>query len=117
MKLYYSWKQFDSDIKRIAKLLRIKKKKFDSIWGPERGGLVPAVCLSHALGLKYVAKPRGKKTLIVDDISDTGRTLKKFYQKKYFIVTLFYHRQSKVKPNIWLREKKNQWIVFPWETN
>jgi len=115
MKLYYSWKQYDADVKKIAKLLRAKKKQFDSVWGPIRGGLPLAVCLSHILGLRYVTKPKGKKTLIVDDISDTGKTLQKFSQKKYFIVTLFYRRQSKVVPNIWLREKKKQWIVFPWE--
>ncbi len=114
-KLYYSWDQFDEDIKKIARLVGPKKKRLDSVWGPVRGGLPVAVCLSHALGLKFVFRPRGKKTLIVDDIADTGKTLFKYAKAGYFIVTLFYHRQSKFKPDIWLREKKDQWIIFPWE--
>ncbi|QQG45585.1 MAG: phosphoribosyltransferase [Candidatus Sungiibacteriota bacterium] len=111
----YSWKQFDSDVKKIAKLLRARKKVFNGVWGPIRGGLPLAVCLSHALGIPFLQKPNGKKTLIVDDIADTGKTLKKFADKNYFIVTLFYRRGSVFKPNIWLREKKDKWVKFPWE--
>ncbi len=114
-KISYSWIQFDQDIKKIAKSLQKKKRRFDNVWGPERGGLVPAVCLSHALGLKFVSGPKSKKTLIVDDVADTGKTLEGFYKKGYFIATLFYHRQSSFRPQIWLREKKDAWIVFPWE--
>lgn len=114
-KLFYNWNQFGLDIKKMAKKLAPKKKQFDSIWGPTRGGLPIAVCLSHSLGLKFVARPKGKKTLIVDDIADTGKTLFKYRQAGYFVATIFYHRQSKFVPNLWLREKKDQWVVFPWE--
>jgi len=57
--------------------------------------------------------PSRKDTLIVDDIADTGETLKNY--EKFFIATLYYHKQSIVKPNIWIYEKKDQWIQFPWE--
>jgi len=111
----YSWKQFDGDVQKIRKLLSRKKVKFNSVWGPARGGLILAVCLSHALGIPLVKTPLGRKTLIADDIADTGRTLKKFADKNYFIVTLFYHRQSVFRPQIWFREKKDKWVHFPWE--
>ncbi len=111
----YTWNQFDKDIKTLAKLIGKRKNKFNSVWGPTRGGLPLAVCLSHALGLKFAAKPTGKKTLIVDDIADTGKTLQKFFDKGYFIATLYYHRQSSFQPQVWLREKKDKWIIFPWE--
>ena len=109
---HYSWRQFDSDIKKIAGLIKKSKKKFDGVWGPPRGGLVPAIVLSHALGIPLLLQPT-KDTLIVDDVADTGKTLASY--QRNFIVTIFYHRQSFVVPNIWLCEKKDIWIVFPWE--
>lgn len=113
----YTWNQFDKDIKTLVKLLKKRKIRFDSVWGPIRGGLPLAVCLSHALGLKFVHKPTSKKTLIVDDITDTGKTLQKYFDKGYFVATIYYHRQSSFEPQIWLHEKKDKWIVFPWENN
>ena len=115
MKERYSWVSFGKDVEKLTWLLGKRKKQFNSIWGPVRGGLPLAVCLSHRLGLKFVSKPIGKKTLIVDDIADTGKTLQKFFDKGYFIATLYYHRQSTFKPQVWLREKEDKWIVFPWE--
>jgi hypoxanthine phosphoribosyltransferase len=114
-KEYYGWISFGKDIEKLSRLIKKRKKGFNSIWGPVRGGLPIAVCLSHRLGLKFVRKPTGKKTLIVDDIADTGKTLKGFYKKGYFVATIYYHRHSAFEPQIWLREKGNKWIVFPWE--
>jgi hypoxanthine phosphoribosyltransferase len=110
---HYSWRQFDGDMKKIISLVKKSGKKFDGVWGPSRGGLVPAVMLSHGLGLPLLNKPT-RRTLVIDDIADTGRTLVP-YKGKNFIVTPFYHKQSIVVPDVWLREKKNQWIIFPWE--
>ena len=77
-KQYYSWRQFDADIKKIAKLVIKEKRKFDGVWGPERGGLTFAVCLSHILKIPFLNKPKTKNTFIVDDIADTGKTLINF---------------------------------------
>ena len=105
-------------------------RKFSYIYGPPRGGLPLAVCLSHRLDLKLTvssplsiqiqadadfAKDVRENALIVDDIADTGKTLKEFREAGYFIATLFWHRQSAVKPEIAIREKGNFWIQFPWE--
>lgn len=110
----YSWKKFDSDVKKIGQLVRAKKTKFDGVWGPARGGLPLAVCLSHELDLPFLPRPK-RETLIVDDIADSGKTLKPYAERNSFIATIFYHRRSSVTPNIWLREKKDKWIIFPWE--
>lgn len=113
-KLYYTWQEFDADTRRIvSKIKNIRRHNFDGVWGPPRGGLPLAVVLSHALNIPLLLKPT-KKTLICDDIADTGRTLDQFNNKN-IIVTIFYHNQSMVVPNIWLRQKKDKWIVFPWE--
>ena len=49
-------------------------------------------------------------------IIDSGDTMSHYAKKGYFIVSLFYNpRKSIVRPNIWLHEKLEKWIHFPWE--
>ena len=109
----YSWGQFDKDVSKIVKLLKKRRKKFDGVWGPPRGGLPLAVILSHALGIPFLSQPRSRETLIVDDIAGTGKTLNRYAGKNY-IVTLFYCPQSTFVPDLWIRSCK-KWVVFPWE--
>lgn len=115
-KHYYLWEEFGEDAKTIARHIKKQKLRFDGVWGPPRGGLPLAVVLSHALDLPLLTKPKSKKTLIVDDIADTGKTLQP-YAASNFIATLFYHSESTFEPNLWLRKKSRAWIVFPWEKN
>jgi len=110
----YTWTQFGHDAKCIARMLKNRRETFDGVWGPARGGLPLAVAMSHFLNIPFCKKPKSRKTLIVDDIADTGKTLLK-YAETHTIATLFYHTQSVFEPNIWLRKKTNKWIVFPWE--
>lgn len=91
--------------------------KFKDIYGLPLGGLVPGVYLAHRLNIPLLldAEKISQETLIIDDIADTGRTLALFAQQRKFIVTLFYHRQCWFEPDIWLREKKDAYIIFLWE--
>tara|TARA_R100001509_G_scaffold70481_2_gene39246 strand:- start:101 stop:505 length:405 start_codon:yes stop_codon:yes gene_type:complete len=84
----------------------------DSVMGLPRGGLIPAVLISHELGLPYVQHP-GKNTLVVDDINDTGHTLSKA-PGAYWAV-LHNKPTSKFKGCIYAKEVGDQWIVYPWE--
>jgi hypoxanthine phosphoribosyltransferase len=84
----------------------------DSVMGLPRGGLIPAVLISHELGLPYVQHP-GKNTLVVDDINDTGHTLSKA-PGAYWAV-LHNKPTSKFKDCIYAKEVGDQWIVYPWE--
>tara|TARA_B100000575_G_C22555966_1_gene354322 strand:- start:38 stop:442 length:405 start_codon:yes stop_codon:yes gene_type:complete len=84
----------------------------DSVMGLPRGGLIPAVLISHELGLPYVQHP-GKNTLVVDDINDTGHTLSKA-PGAYWAV-LHNKPTSKFKDCIYAKEVDDQWIVYPWE--
>lgn len=111
----YTWNQFDRDAKKIAALIKKNNRRFDGVWGPARGGLPLAVVISHALGIPFFNTPKTKNILIVDDIADTGKTLKK-YSKTHVIATLFYHPHSVYEPTIWLRKKGTKWILFPWES-
>ena len=111
----YTWVQFDKDIEEIVRRLKRGRHVFKGVWGPARGGLPIAVCLSHALGIPLAKKPANTDILIVDDIADTGKTLGRFACKGYFIATIFYHQNSIFTPDIWVRKKTNKWIKFPWE--
>ena len=58
-----------------------------------------------------------KQILVVDDIADTGHTLKDFENNHNIICTFHYHTQSIVEPDYWVTEKGDDWIVYPWERN
>ncbi len=114
---YYFWSEFEDDILRIAEIIRKIGLKYKNIYGPKRGGLVPAVCLSHKLDdLPVITdeKEITEDTLIVDDIADYGKTLQKFVGKN-FIITLFFHQHCSFVPCVWMREKTEKFIHFPWE--
>lgn len=76
---YYTYKKFLKGMTVIVNELSKKKYKFDGIYPIPRGGLIPGVFLSHSLDLPILdIYDVTEKTLIVDDICDTGETLKKF---------------------------------------
>lgn len=117
-KYFYAWKEFDRDIKKIAKWAR--GEDFTNIYGIPRGGLVVAVVLSHHLDLPVVLtiSEISDKTLVVDDISDSGSTLAKLESKisaKPKVATLFFHKDTKRIPDFYIHQKTG-WVVFPWET-
>lgn len=87
---------------------------FDGIYGIPAGGLVLAVYLHYRLKLPLLLAPT-ENSLIVDDIVDTGFTMSHYISKGNFTATLFCKKGGKWKPNIWLREKEEKWIRFPWE--
>ena len=94
--LYIDNAEFVADVRALATVLGSDEWQPDFIVGVGRGGLVPAVFLSHATGIallsvdhsskvptfgdelliKLAAKTlAGTRLLIVDDINDSGRTL------------------------------------------
>lgn len=110
-----TYSKFVDACKLIARDMKFMNIK--SLYGIPRGGLIPAVYISHLTGLPIVDKPKDATTLLIDDIADSGKTLKKY--KEYAnakTATIYYHKQSIVKPDIWIYEKKDDWILFPWET-
>ncbi|MBL7141573.1 hypothetical protein ISS21_00525 [Patescibacteria group bacterium] len=142
-KRFYSWTQLTKDSLQLAK--KLKSKKFDFIVAISRGGLVPATLLSYLLDIKkiyvigynYYLKPgvRGKleltsplnarvknsRILLIDEISDTGQTLFSAVQllkkrkNKVTTVTLHWKAKSKIKPDYFIHQVKNIWIVYPWD--
>ena len=112
MTTYFTWSDFDKSVVHIAN--KCRSLEFSGIYGVPRGGLCLAVALSHKLKIELIPEPI-KNSLIVDDVYETGITLKNF---KDIEGAMFFVLFSKIQPKWWntvFISKKNQWIVFPWE--
>lgn len=113
-KIKVSWNDFTKQVNILAKKIKTSKEKFDGIYGVPRGGLVLAVMLCHKLKLPLLQKPT-KKSLVVDEISDTGKTLNKIKNKK--IACVYSTNWTKTRPYFYckLKNRKKEWLIFPWE--
>jgi len=113
-KIYISWQEFEKMTKDLINKIKISEEKFDGVYGIPRGGLITAVYLSHQLNIPLLIYPT-ENTLVVNDISDEGKTLSSLKNRK--IATLYSTNWTKTKPDwhIKLKENKTNWIVFPWE--
>ena len=122
-KKFITWELYDAYIDLIVDWTKLgmSEPEIGAIYGLPRGGLPIAVSLSHKLGLPLLMNyydrkvVTNKKILVVDDIADTGKTLKDFDNKNNVIVTFHYHKQSLVKPRFYCEDKDDKWIVYPWE--
>lgn len=96
-KVFYSWADFDDDIEILTNYIHANQWLPDYIVGVKRGGLIPAIKLSHIFNKPLIMMscqlrdntdneirlyeveeiPKDKNILIVDDICDSGVTLTK----------------------------------------
>ena len=114
--------------------------KYDYIVGLSRGGLIPGVALSHKLDIPFIpvkwstTEKKGNlevfdladnprvNLLVVDDILDSGVTMKTFldYHGKMDVAVLIYNVEQEVVPNYFVksihRSSFPNWIDFWWET-
>ncbi len=111
-KVYLEWSEIHECVKIICTKIFMDYPNIDSVMGIPRGGLIPAVMISHELGLPLELNP-GKNTLVVDDINDTGYTLSK--APGVYHAVLHNKPTSKFKGAIYAKEVGDQWIVYPWE--
>ena len=140
-----SWDDIHLDCKILAKIITIFDKPLDGIIGISRGGLFPALILSHLLNItlidtfcvnSYYDSSRNsnnlktlkvpdqnsnylqKNWLIVDDLVDTGKTLqyiKKFYPNSFYC-TLYAKPAGISMADIFIRKfSQDTWLIFPWE--
>jgi hypoxanthine phosphoribosyltransferase len=141
-----SWEQIYEALLHLANRIRENNFKADVIVSVSRGGWPPARVMSDLLenpklanvraefylgvaktkGDPVITQPvstsvKGKKILVVDEIADTGKSLRlvKLHLKEQGatevkIMTIFYKPWSIVVPD-WYAKETNRWIVFPWE--
>ena len=141
-----TWNQIYDMLLELSKQIRIDRFNPDIIVGISRGGWPPARVLSDLLSNPNVAnvraefylgiaetgseptltqpvsvKTRGKRVLVVDEVADTGKSLKMVREhivregaKEVKAVTVYYKPWSVVRPDYFAKETSD-WIVFPWE--
>ena len=117
-KIFCEWDTIDDLVDTLAKGITNNMNDIKFIHGLSRGGLIPAVMLSHKLNIAYTPHPElfaPWQVLVVDDIADSGKTLQRY--KEYQTAVLHYkpHTSSFV-PDIWAtKHEGDEWIIYPWE--
>ena len=115
-KIYVGWKEIDELIDNLCYQIKTTLPEIKYVHGLKRGGLIPAVLISHTLNLKYVDTPEFYDgCLIIDDICDSGATLEKY--REYTTAVLHYKpHTSSIKPDIHAyTHEGDEWIIYPWE--
>lgn len=112
-KIYLDWNEIEMLVDRVCNKIITDLPYITSILGISRGGLIPAVWISHKLNIPYTHKI-DINTLIVDDICDTGVTIQN-HSGSYF-ATLLHKPTAIVEPDVYGKLfKGDEWVVFPWE--
>ena len=111
-KVFLEWETIHDLVDIICKKVINNYPNIDSVTGLARGGLIPAVLISHHLGIPWTDTIH-PNTLVVDDICDTGETLKD--APGVYHAVLHHKLTSSFTPNIYAELVKNEWIVYPWE--
>ena len=139
-KLCIKWDEFHNHAKELCEKIK-QSGEYNKIVAISRGGLIPAGILAYELDIRNSQainissydedKQRAdedieifgnvgevdEKTLIVDDLSDTGKTfriLRKIYpQAKY--VAVYAKEKGRSVVDIYARSMPDEWIVFPWD--
>jgi hypoxanthine phosphoribosyltransferase len=118
-KIYLSWEDVNNAVESLAHQIKNSNEHIEAITGLPRGGLIPAVLLSHKLGLPYVNLFNDceghENVLVIDDICDSGETLKEYHQF-FTTATIHYKQLAVVKPDFYYSlAPEDKWIVYPWE--
>jgi len=117
-KVYISW---DEVYKMLDEIANGINDNITSVSGIPRGGSLLAILYSHRYNIKYRSAPivGDPNQLIIDDIADSGETLKLWQNdfKDSIFATLHYKSISIVEPDIFAKkiEEDYGWIVYPWE--
>ena len=143
-----TWELFGRAARELAQIVVDSDYEPDLIMSITRGGMLPAGAMSYAMGIKNlhiinvefytgvderlplpVLLPpvpaavhlSGQKVLIVDDVADTGETLRmvrdfcEAHVAETRTAVLYEKSQSVVKCDyVWKRT--DQWISFPWSS-
>ena len=140
--LRVTWNDFEDDCINLSK--KINDIKIDKIIAISRGGLVASRILSDLLSVKIShisissyknlqqdkeplisdvphGNLKGKILLIVDDVSDSGKTLKraiKYFRdlkvQKVYTAAAYIKPHTIQMPDFWIK-KTTSWIIFPYE--
>jgi hypoxanthine phosphoribosyltransferase len=118
-KFYVTWDEIEELVELLCLQIVKSGYQIEHIYGLQRGGLIPAVMLSHKLGIPMTINSISKTTLIVDDICDSGETFRelfKIHPKSKFACLHFKPHTSHFHPDFSANKFfSDAWIVYPWE--
>jgi uncharacterized protein len=80
-KHYVSWNEIDELVNSLTQQISQSEIEIENIFGLQRGGLIPAVMVSHKLGIPMTKGTISPNTLIIDDICDSGVTFAIFLKR------------------------------------
>lgn len=104
--------EFQARAHQLAMMIKKSRKTYSGVYGIPKGGVPVALELSRHLGMDVLDSPK-KRCLIVDDIADSGKTLKR--HKGFDSAVLFVKPHCKVRPTF-AAVSTEDWIQFPWES-
>ena len=113
-KIYLSWDDVNQLVDTLCEKIITEYPNVDSVFGLKRGGLIPAVMISHKLNLPWsdVMYPN---TIVIDDICDSGETLANCIGG-YTAVLYYKPHTSITTPNLYAAlHEGDEWIIYPWE--
>jgi len=129
-----SWQQIEDAVNNIVDRIKENQDTFDVIIGLSRGGLIPAVMLSHKLNIPLipvvwqtrdgntqwrdiVAIHNKSTTLVVDDLVDSGRTYSEIMNIAGNVkFAALYNKQYSIFLDYWgTTLYSDRWLCFPWE--
>ncbi|NBR25255.1 MAG: phosphoribosyltransferase [Micrococcales bacterium] len=140
--MYYSYEAFNLDVDKIVDDIKRSQWRPQLIVGVQRGGLIPAVRVSHLLGvdmsvIRWSTKNPGdihkpidvrlacsnKRVLVIDDIIDSGGTARGIINELPAIqygCLIWNIRETSCAPHFFGRTLDRnidkEWITFWWES-
>lgn len=114
-KRFITWDYIETAVDNIASQIESSGLDIQYIFGMPRGGLIPAVMLSHKINIPLLRTGMvlNNKVLIIDDICDSGLTL-----HKYNVPTATIHTKesASVQPTFYYEVvDESTWYYYPWE--
>jgi len=118
-KFYVTWDEIEELVDLLCSQIIKSGIQIEYIYGLQRGGLIPAVLISHKLGIPMTKGTISPTTLIVDDICDSGETFRelfKMYPKSKFACLHFKPHVSHFNPDFSANKFfSDAWLNYPWE--
>lgn len=138
---YVSWDEIQGLCRFMASRIHREAPELTKILAVTRGGLIPAGIIARELGIRHIEtigigsydgmvqgelrilkdchSDYGRDVLVIDDLADTGATLKLLRERLVNprVATLFVKPEGRGAVDWFVEEvPQNTWVRFPWDT-
>jgi GTP cyclohydrolase IA len=111
---HLTWADIQVEVERLTQRLTGMSNGITHVYGIPQGGVPVALLVAQATGLLITDIPAPGKTLIVDDLVDTGSTMRAYREQGYLCEALYRkpHSPQDLAP---YATQVDAWLAFPWE--